>query len=113
MGVGAGWAVAFDAATWLAAAVILAKVELPPKPRRDLGSSTVEDLREGWSYFRSTTWLWAVVLAFGPLGAAFGYRDVLVVSGVAYAVISLACLTSRSVRGLSRVTPAEAAATAR
>jgi MFS family permease len=42
-------------------------------------------------------------LAFGPLGAAFGYRDVLVVSGGAYAVVSLATLSSRSVRELRRV----------
>jgi MFS family permease len=47
-------------------------------------------------------------LAFGPLGAAFGYRDVLVVSGVAYAVISLAVLCARSVRELPRIETTEA-----
>jgi len=41
-------------------------------------------------------------LAYGPLGAAFGYRDVLVWSGVAYVVIALLALTSRSVRTLDR-----------
>jgi MFS family permease len=69
VGVGAGWAVAFDAATWLAAAVILTRVTLPPKPPRDEESSTIADLREGWSYVRATTWLWAVVLAFTFLNA--------------------------------------------
>ncbi len=27
------------------------------------------DLREGWVFFRSVTWLWVVVLAFGFLNA--------------------------------------------
>ena len=30
------------------------------------------DLREGWTYFRTTTWLWVVVLAFGALNAIMG-----------------------------------------
>lgn len=42
-------------------------------------------------------------LAYGPLGEAFGYRDVLVVSGIAYAAIALLALSSRSVRKLERV----------
>ena len=69
VGVGAGWAVAFDAATWLAAAVILAKVDLPPRPPREERTSTLDDLREGWTFVRGTTWLWVVVLAFAFLNA--------------------------------------------
>lgn len=41
-------------------------------------------------------------LSYGPLGEAFGNRDVLVGSGVAYAAISLLSLASRSVRDLPR-----------
>ena len=41
-------------------------------------------------------------LVYGSLGAALGYRDVLVASGVAYVVIALATLASPSVRGLRR-----------
>ena len=41
-------------------------------------------------------------LLYGPLGEAFGYRDVLVWSGVAYAAIALLTLSSRSVRTLER-----------
>jgi MFS family permease len=42
-------------------------------------------------------------LVYGPLGEAFGYRDVLVVSGVVYAVVAVGTLSSRSVRRLRRV----------
>ncbi|MFP5253698.1 MAG: MFS transporter [Actinomycetes bacterium] len=42
-------------------------------------------------------------LVYGPLAGAFGHREVLVWSGVAYAVIAVLALTSRSVRTLDRV----------
>ena len=64
--VGPGWALAVDAATWLVAMLLLVPVRVParlPGP----GSSLVGDLVEGWTYFRTTTWLWVVVLAFGAL----------------------------------------------
>jgi hypothetical protein len=41
-------------------------------------------------------------LAFGPLASAFGHRDVLVSSGIAYFAICLLTLSSRSVRNLPR-----------
>jgi len=66
--VGPGWALAVDAATWLVALLLLLPVRVPhraPAP----GSGVVQDLREGWNLFRSTTWLWVVVLAFGALNA--------------------------------------------
>jgi MFS family permease len=46
-------------------------------------------------------------IAYGPLGEAFGYEEVLVVSGIAYLAICLITLTSRSVRNLPRVDQAE------
>lgn len=42
-------------------------------------------------------------LAFGPLAAVFGLRAMILTAGVAYVVIALATLTSRSVRSLERV----------
>jgi MFS family permease len=42
-------------------------------------------------------------LAFGPLAAAFGVRDVLVVGGLVYLAVALLTLSSRSVRDLQRV----------
>jgi MFS family permease len=63
---GPGWALAVDAVTWLLAALLLLPVRLPPRERTE-STSTIAELREGWSFFRRTTWLWVVVLAFGAL----------------------------------------------
>jgi MFS family permease len=67
--VGSGWALAFDALTWLVAAVLLLPMRIRSRPPATERSSTLRDLREGWSFFVSTTWLWVVVLAFGVLNA--------------------------------------------
>ncbi len=64
---GPGWALAVDALTWVAAAVLLVPVRIPPRPPRAEQGSTWTDLREGWTFFRSVTWLWVVVLGFGGL----------------------------------------------
>ena len=64
---GAGWALAADALMWAVAAVLLIPVTIPPRAPRDGASSTWTDLREGWTFFRSVTWLWVVVLGFGAL----------------------------------------------
>ncbi len=68
--VGPGWALFADALTWFASAVLLLGVKIPPPPARDeTKAGTLAELREGWTYFRRTTWLWVVVLAFGLLNA--------------------------------------------
>ena len=67
-GVGSGWALAFDAATWLAAALLLTRVALPPR-RRTEDASMLRELREGWSVFTGHTWLWVVVAGFGVMNA--------------------------------------------
>ncbi len=66
--VGPGWALAVDALTWLVALLLLLPVHIPPRVR-EAATSVVHDLREGWSLFRGTAWLWQVVLAFGLLNA--------------------------------------------
>lgn len=67
--VGPGWALAVDAATWAGAAVLLGFVTLPARAHREDEPSALSDLREGWQFFRRTTWLWVVVLAFAGLNA--------------------------------------------
>jgi predicted MFS family arabinose efflux permease len=66
---GPGWALAFDAVTYFAAAALLLPMRIVA-PQRDAETSFVADLREGWSAFRSRTWLWVVVIGFGFSNAA-------------------------------------------
>lgn len=62
---GPGWAIAVDGITYLLATVILLRVRVPrTKVTPELRHSALAELREGWTMFRTTTWLWAVVLAF-------------------------------------------------
>jgi MFS family permease len=67
--VGPGWALAVDGASYLGAAVLLLRVKIPAPVRRGDAPSMLVELREGWTVFRTTTWLWVVVLAFGALNA--------------------------------------------
>ena len=66
---GSGWALAVDAATWLLAALLLLPVTIPPRERGGAAPDTIRELREGWSFFWATPWLWAVVVGFGVLNA--------------------------------------------
>ena len=67
--VGSGWALAFDAGTYLAAALLLGAIRIPANVRIE-GSNMLLELREGWAEFRSRTWLWTIVVAFGFMNAA-------------------------------------------
>lgn len=67
--VGSGWALAVDAATWLLAALLLLPVAMPPKEPGGAAPDTIGELREGWSFFWATPWLWIVVVGFGVLNA--------------------------------------------
>ncbi|MDN4160343.1 MFS transporter [Nocardioides abyssi] len=62
--VGPGWALAVDAAAWLVAAAVLLPVRIPARARSGAEPSVLGELREGWTFFRTTTWLWVVVLVF-------------------------------------------------
>jgi len=65
--VGAGWALAADALTYLVAILFLMRLRLPVREpaHPEVRSSLVRDLREGWTEFSSRTWLWLIVVAFG------------------------------------------------
>ena len=67
--VGSGWALAVDAATWLVSAILLLPVAIPAKARQGEKAGTIAELRDGWTLFIGTTWLWVVVLAFAFLNA--------------------------------------------
>lgn len=57
---GPGWAVAVDAATFGISALLLSWMSIERQPQTR-GNSFMRDLREGWSEFRSRTWLWMTV----------------------------------------------------
>jgi MFS family permease len=67
--VGPGWALAIDGTTYLLATLILTRVRIPRPAGGQASKGVVADLREGWTYFRTTTWLWVVVASFSLLNA--------------------------------------------
>ena len=62
-GFGPGWAIAFDAGTYLLAAACVALMRLPAVVREH-ATNFFHELADGWREFRSRTWLWAIVLQF-------------------------------------------------
>ncbi|MEV0391909.1 MFS transporter [Polymorphospora rubra] len=72
--IGPGWGLAVDAAAFAAAAGLFAMVRVPRVGSADRSRSAptlFRELREGWVEFSSRTWLWAVVLGFCLLNAAY------------------------------------------
>jgi MFS family permease len=65
--IGSGWAIAFDAVTYLVAGCCMARLRVPAVERSAGGGSMLQDLRVGWTEFRSRTWLWLVVAAAAVL----------------------------------------------
>jgi predicted MFS family arabinose efflux permease len=66
---GPGWAIGFDALTYLVAAAILLPMQVRA-PERTAQTGFTHELREGWREFRSRTWIWVVVLGFAFANAA-------------------------------------------
>jgi hypothetical protein len=62
-GVGPGWALGLDAATFAASALFLLGLRLPRAVRGE--GSFLADLRDGWGVFTGLTWVWTVVVAAG------------------------------------------------
>jgi MFS family permease len=65
---GSGWGLAWDAASFVVAAGCFALVRIDPHEKVP-SSNMLGELLDGWSAFRSRTWLWVVVLAFGIINA--------------------------------------------
>jgi MFS family permease len=68
--VGPGLGIEIDSASFLAAAVLIALLRSTPAVR-EAGSGLFAELREGWTEFRSRTWLWTIVLQFAFVNVAF------------------------------------------
>jgi MFS family permease len=60
---GTGTALALDAATFAASALLVAGIHAAPQARAR-GASLLRDLREGFREFIAHTWLWTIVLQF-------------------------------------------------
>jgi MFS family permease len=59
---GAGWAIAVDSCSFLAAALIVSRIRLAPAVRVAGATSFLGELREGWRAVRSHGWLLAMML---------------------------------------------------
>jgi MFS family permease len=64
LGIGAGEAFAFDAATFVLSAALLTRVR--PRPRGEAADpeSVLHELRAGWREVRSRTWVWVTITVF-------------------------------------------------
>ncbi|MFB6391700.1 MFS transporter [Polymorphospora lycopeni] len=72
--IGPGWGLAVDAAAFAVAAGLFVMVRVPrasAAERTGPAPNVFRELREGWVEFSSRTWLWAVVLGFCLLNAAY------------------------------------------
>jgi hypothetical protein len=70
----AGVAYAVDAGTFAFSGLCLTLLRIAPTPKRETPSTVLRDLRQGWTEFRSRSWMWSVILiwvffgmvVFGP-----------------------------------------------
>lgn len=60
---GGGWGIAIDAASFFIATVCMSRVRIPSHPSV-ADSSLLQEMREGWSYFRRRRWIWSITAAF-------------------------------------------------
>ena len=58
---GPGWAIAFDAVTYLTSALILVRMQIP-RVVVERGETIIRELIEGWNEFRSREWVWVIVV---------------------------------------------------
>jgi MFS family permease len=64
LGLGAGWAFAADALTFLVSALFLARVRPRVRGETPVRRRIVDDLREGWGEVRSRAWIWVTIAVF-------------------------------------------------
>jgi MFS family permease len=59
---GPGWAIAFDAASYLVSGLVLLGMRIP-RTVVERGETIIRELVEGWNEFRSREWLWVIVIS--------------------------------------------------
>jgi MFS family permease len=64
-----GWGIAIDAAAFVLSAASFALLRVPSMASTTEKPGIIADLREGWTEFRSRTWLWVVVASFCVINA--------------------------------------------
>jgi MFS family permease len=64
LGLGAGWAFAIDAATFLVSAAFLTRVHPRGRGETPERRRLLEDLREGWGEVRARAWVWVTIAVF-------------------------------------------------
>jgi MFS family permease len=64
LGLGAGWAFALDAVTFLVSAAFLARVRPRVRGEAVRRQPIVAEMREGWAAVRSRAWLWFTLVVF-------------------------------------------------
>lgn len=62
--VGAGWALAIDAITFLVSAGFLLQIKLPALAQKIERTTLLADVAKGWAEVRSRQWLWISILNF-------------------------------------------------
>ncbi|MFE5144104.1 MFS transporter [Streptomyces fagopyri] len=67
--VGAGWALALNAVSFVVSSLLTSRLRLPARPVRT--SSVLADLRKGRQEFASRQWLWVVVVQYTAVVSAF------------------------------------------
>ena len=87
---GAGWAIAFDAATFAASALLILGVRAREQARPE-PAGLWADLRGGWAEFTAHRWLWTIVVQFSLVVAA--WEGMVAVAGPTVAKRALAGAT--------------------
>ncbi len=64
LGVGAGEAFAFDAATFVLSALLLVRITPRMRQAADVATPVIESLRTGFREVRSRTWVWVTIAVF-------------------------------------------------
>lgn len=65
---GGGWGIALDAVSFFLAALCMARVKIPAHPAPTNHSLLIQ-MKQGWTYFRSSRWIWSVSGAWGVMNA--------------------------------------------